>query len=199
MKTQSCCRPRLRWSLSSGRSVVVAVVSAFVVMNFATGQRLGNPTPGSLDMGNNDNLRPADFASNPFPNQFPGANFQDPFDTNVFRTTEDPSRTTSAPTTPTPFRRTQQEINRYLNKETLSSFPEAPFNPNQGELFPFSALTSCFCRPEPPPDLSGPLNGLQTLVEAVPILRKPKFLLMTLLLNHCLGNPTTWIYNLLTS
>lgn len=133
MKTQICCRPKVRWSLPSDRSLVVAVVSAFAVINVAVGQRFGNPTPGPLDMGNNDNLRPADFASNPFPNQFPAANFKDPFDTNVFRTTEDPSKTTQAPTTPTPFRRTQQEINRYLNKDTLTSFPEAPFNPNQGE------------------------------------------------------------------
>ena len=124
-----------KWPSVVGKSyLIVSVTAALLLLNDVAGQRPEVNENSILDMGNNENRRPADFASNPFPNQFPNTNFRDPFQTEIFRTTEDPSRTTTAPTTPTPFRRTQQEINRYLNKEpVLSSFPEAPFNPNQGE------------------------------------------------------------------
>ena len=124
-----------KWCSVVGKSyLIVSVTAALLLLNDVAGQRPEVNENSILDMGNNENRRPADFASNPFPNQFPNTNFRDPFQTEIFRTTEDPSRTTTAPTTPTPFRRTQQEINRYLNKEpVLSSFPEAPFNPNQGE------------------------------------------------------------------
>ncbi len=127
---------KVRW-IWTNRSPLLLTAVALLSLTSVIAQRSEvQERPGSLpDMGNDENRRPPDFASNPFPNQFPGLDFQDPFRTNAFRTTEDPLRTTQGTTTPTPFRRTQNEINRFQNKEpVLASFPDAPFNPNPGKF-----------------------------------------------------------------
>ncbi len=127
---------KVRW-IWTDRSPLLLTAVALLSLTSVIAQRSEvQERPGSLpDMGNDENRRPPDFASNPFPNQFPGLDFQDPFRTNAFRTTEDPLRTTQGTTTPTPFRRTQNEINRFQNKEpVLASFPDAPFNPNPGKF-----------------------------------------------------------------
>ena len=130
---------KVRWIWTSASGPLVIVLALFVSAVISQRSEVPERNPNRIpDMGNDENRRPPDFASNPFPNQFPagpGADFQDPFRTNAFRTTEDPLRTTQATTTPTPFRRTQNEINRFQNKEqpSLASFPDAPFNPNPGK------------------------------------------------------------------